>query len=1213
MTRVSLKGPGFYSYLIITPESFVEPAESLKVYREKEGYITKILTVEEIEENFTGQDIQEKIRNAIRAWHMKLGVEYVFLAADADSIPPRTVLVRLGYGDDDYIPSDYYYMCLDGNWNSDGDYTFGEIEDSVDLYPDVAVTRGTFHSAIEFMDYVDRIKYFEKSVGSYAKRALFHSSTIQTDADGSYYVNQIADAFPDSVEKHFLYQDEQSITISDINNYLREGVGYFLTMAHGDINGFYANYSNEYYGISDIPDDSTNSTFIDIFSCHSGAIDRTCLLEGFFQKEVTIAARASSRNDFSFTTPMRVHFYENITSGKSLGDATRLYRLPYLSYAYSGDNGYRYVIMSMITLGEPLLRFYTLTPQNLYMNYYEDSMYLHVVVFSEDSQPASQIKVVLYKDGEYIIIDTTDASGEVRIPLRMLTRGLHSLSLTGWNFHRVDTTLYVNGYFRPSINSIAIKGNSEERIISGDSAVVTIRGSVPSVLPLWMRISCFTEDGIFYDDSFKAQGEFIVSDTVRIPWFSGQSLFSCRAAFESGGFYKDTSLIAYGPLIALDGIRYVNDSLVISLVNAACVVSDTVYVKVNTSSNQNYYFSTVLGPEEIRKIRFKIEESDLPLSIGIHSHVIDTQFIIKEIMYPQPPQGLTTVSISEGVKLTWEEKNGAYNLYRGTDSLKLVKINLLPLKYPYYVDRGLSFDTVYYYAVTFVDSFGFESGFSDIVKGIPNPKMAPGWPATASGLGYSSPLVADITPLYPGKEIVIGSFEDSLVYAFSKDGIPLPGWPVNIGDIIYSAPASYDLDGDGYDEVIVAGGGSYTNVWVLKGDGTVLDGWPVYVRKGNFTGPAVADLNGDSLPEIVFVSRSGGVYVYNIHGVMLDSIHLYAGGFSPASLGDVNNDDTMDIVIGCKADSAGLWILHMVNDTELVVNNGFPKGSFLFNSPLVIGDVRPDIPGLEIFGCDRGGNAILFNSRGDTIWTRPVNNLDYFYNPSISDVDGDGVPELLVNQGTGVAVFKNDGSYLEGYPTTEASGGPHQCITVDLNGDGYKEIIKGSVDGKLYALTENADIYPGFPIDLNGYAYPTSTISDLDGDSTLELISASFSSMVFVYELGVPDSFIGDWPTYQHDNQRTGNYNYIPPLSFVREKEHLQENSVKNLVVRGSIYFGKQWKDVLKVDLYDITGRRVFSIKKPFGHFVKLDHGVYFGIIKMKNGYTMKNRIIVLP
>ncbi len=1212
ITRVSLKDPGFYSYLIITPLEFERVAESLKIYREKEGITTKVLTVEEIASMFPGQDIAEKIRNAIRFYYLNMGTRYVFLAADNNKIPARIVLVRLGYGEDDYLLSDYYYMCLDGNWNKDGDYTYGEIEDSIDIYPEVSVTRGTFQTVDEFADYFKRIKAFEKKPVIHVNRALFHSSTIQSDADGSQYVDQIADALPGTVEKIFLYQDDSTITISAINNYLYNGVGYFLTMAHGDINGFYANYSDIYYGISAIPQATTSATLVDIFSCHSGAIDRMCLLKAFFKKGITIAARANSRNDFSFTTPMRVTFYELLSQGKTLGEATAFFRLPYLSYVAAGDNGYRYVALSMITLGEPLLKFYTNTPVRLFADYNIDfgSRVISVFVHDDKNSPVEDAVVTFYKENVYFVQDTTDIAGTVKFPLNIFSQGLHYLTVTGENYVRTDTVIDIPQTDNPEILGLDIIGDRPP--VSGDSITIWVKVKLPYFYPTNLVLSYYIQDTLFAGDTLELSGgteEF--RKVLYIPYFSGVRKMEIQAHLMGNGESRDTVFEVLGPSVTISGIGMMNDTLYIWLGNSGGAI-DYGIIKLFTAYKDTA-FSIVLPPKEVHRVISTIRRDDFPVQINIHTNVFDTTIKLKNVITPSPPSGLNATSISKGVILKWNKADGKYNLYRGTDSMHLLRINIDPLLFPCYKDEGLSYNETYYYAVTVIDSNGFESQISQIVRGIPNPPLKPGWPAAGTGLGYSSPLVADITPLYPGKEIVIGSFEDSLLYAYSKDGILLPGWPVKIDGIIYASPAGYDFDGDGFEEIVIAGF-SCRKLWVFKGDGTTLDGWPVYLPNGNFTGPAIGDVNHDSLPEIVFVSRKGGVYVYNMFGQMLDSLHLYSGGFSPPTLGDIDNDDTVEIITGCKVDTAGLWVMHMAGDSQLVVDSGFPKGPFGFHSPLVIGDVDTTRPGLEIFGCSINNYAVLYTSWGDTMWTRPTNNLNYFYAPSISDIDGDGTPELLVNQGTGVAVLRNNGDYLHGYPTIRASGGLSQCITVDLDGDGKREIIKGSVDGNLYALTNTAEIYPGFPIDLLGYAYPTSTIADLDNDGKLELITASFANLVFVYELGIPDSFIGDWPTYQHDNQRTGNYNYIfePRTSSV--KENKENHMSSSFLIRSNMNLMNLLREYKEFEIYDVMGRLVSKCPtKRYRKSLYLKAGVYFVIGRTAKENKIKKRLIVLP
>ena len=87
-------------------------------------------------------DTSAKIRNFIRYAYTGLGTDYVLLGGDADviveedNIIPLRGLYALEEGlpldmgtldiEEDDIPSDVYYACLDGNYNYDMDEQWGE-------------------------------------------------------------------------------------------------------------------------------------------------------------------------------------------------------------------------------------------------------------------------------------------------------------------------------------------------------------------------------------------------------------------------------------------------------------------------------------------------------------------------------------------------------------------------------------------------------------------------------------------------------------------------------------------------------------------------------------------------------------------------------------------------------------------------------------------------------------------------------------------------------------------------------------------------------------------------------------------------------------------------------------------------------------------------------------------------------------------------------
>ncbi len=137
-------------------------------------------------------DVQAKIRNFIRYAYIELGTEYVLLGGDADVadeedniIPCRGLFANesglplngdpvhiLGEEEDD-IPSDVYYACLDGNFNYDMDSHFGECADrndvadidEADLLAEVYVGRACVDSDEEVAYFVMKTLGYENTEG----------------------------------------------------------------------------------------------------------------------------------------------------------------------------------------------------------------------------------------------------------------------------------------------------------------------------------------------------------------------------------------------------------------------------------------------------------------------------------------------------------------------------------------------------------------------------------------------------------------------------------------------------------------------------------------------------------------------------------------------------------------------------------------------------------------------------------------------------------------------------------------------------------------------------------------------------------------------------------------------------------------------------------------------------------------------------------------
>ncbi len=201
-----------YEHLIITTKLFANHTGeyNLSFYNEylsKQGFKTKILTLESIVSEYDGTDDAQKIRKAIRNEYNKHNIQYVLLIGDADRgrpiIPVRNLRAKiLGYNGSstkmytEDIPADFYYSCLDGEFDSNKNGIWGELDDGidgqdVDLLPEVIVGRFS----------VDQIQAFENQIKKtiqmtqieYEKKTLLLGETLFSELNlyGKDYLMQL--------------------------------------------------------------------------------------------------------------------------------------------------------------------------------------------------------------------------------------------------------------------------------------------------------------------------------------------------------------------------------------------------------------------------------------------------------------------------------------------------------------------------------------------------------------------------------------------------------------------------------------------------------------------------------------------------------------------------------------------------------------------------------------------------------------------------------------------------------------------------------------------------------------------------------------------------------------------------------------------------------------------------------------------------------------
>ncbi|MGF3554361.1 MAG: C25 family cysteine peptidase [Thermoplasmatota archaeon] len=189
-----------YDMLIITTEELKNGFEPLKSAHDANGVKTIIKTLSDIKllpSKVTPEDIRDYIRN----FYKKYGIQYVLIGGDADVVPAKQLWVQAWPGGDNTeMPSDLYYGCLDGTFNYDDDDFWGEPNDGdngkdVDLFAEVYVGRACVGDISEVNIFVNKTLYYLNNGGYLDGKVLMVGEYLWSNPDtwGDDYMEELID------------------------------------------------------------------------------------------------------------------------------------------------------------------------------------------------------------------------------------------------------------------------------------------------------------------------------------------------------------------------------------------------------------------------------------------------------------------------------------------------------------------------------------------------------------------------------------------------------------------------------------------------------------------------------------------------------------------------------------------------------------------------------------------------------------------------------------------------------------------------------------------------------------------------------------------------------------------------------------------------------------------------------------------------------------
>lgn len=279
---------------------------------------------------------------------------------------------------------------------------------------------------------------------------------------------------------------------------------------------------------------------------------------------------------------------------------------------------------------------------------------------------------------------------------------------------------------------------------------------------------------------------------------------------------------------------------------------------------------------------------------------------------------------------------------------------------------------------------------------------------------------------------------------------------------VTGAPALADVNGDGTLDVIVLSPSGYLSAW----DGaTGARLWnPVEINNPGLCSPAVDDMNGDGIADIVVTGDGSVLYIIDgaTGGIIRKEVLGGAlSGLSPAVC-DLDRDGKKDVV-AC-AEEGMVHILYSPGYASgMEKYTEFVDGTLLA-SPSVI--MTPRVSS-RIVVCTSTGKVVMIDAGERTkripIVVDLVEKTGKVHlvaaTPAIGDLNNDGMPEVVVQSNvpqyvTSLDIMSNNVNwtyFVDPVPPADIKHHASPLIT-DVNGDGLGDVLVTSANGNLYAL-----------------------------------------------------------------------------------------------------------------------------------------------------------------
>lgn len=393
-------------YLIITCDSMKSIFQTLANWKIEKGIKTKLVTVESIDSLYSDNLLQHKIKRYIKSLYESTNkcLKYVLIGGGTNVVPSVKTWMILN-SELSEPPTDYYYSCLkDIEWDTNHDDKAGEVEDSIDIYPQLIVSRLVARNIQDAEVLVNRTLEYETNpkTANWNNEILMCGNHYGSNNYTDVYYNAL-NLYSSSIEPYWngnrilfynSYTDFEGganfdFTPENFQSVLAKGYTFVELDTHGSNKDLMT--ETYYYNISRVPSQVINQyTNFVTTSCTTNSFDvDTCLSYELMRNPNCniISYMGSSRAGWQTESYYYAKkYYQYLLSGSThkIGDAFYDMKVFYSNYSHN-KNKYRWLLLSLNLLGDPELDVYLERPQsftNVTCQIINDSLVLNTGVDS---------------------------------------------------------------------------------------------------------------------------------------------------------------------------------------------------------------------------------------------------------------------------------------------------------------------------------------------------------------------------------------------------------------------------------------------------------------------------------------------------------------------------------------------------------------------------------------------------------------------------------------------------------------------------------------------------------------------------------------------------------------------------------------------------------------------------------------------------------------